>query len=467
MEAPRRSWRRRLALVAACAGAAVVPAAPVPAGADSEVPLTFSGRVEGTAVRYGLGAISTFADPGTAYTFAKVDSVVGIDGDRVLEMKAVGANLDPGTIVGAVIWAPGSSPLPPESGMHEARGFPFYSEAFHPTPEGQSKRTEKCFFNKEAQPSPECRAADAVMFSSGVVVPEEGVQVDGAPPLLSSTGFARAVGTDQGDLRIGETSSEAFVGPDEQGRLVSRHHATAREVVIAGTPVAATFSVSSEVVSTEEGATGTARCDAVITIAGQTLSSPEEINAALKAFGEASGHTIVFTPPTKPVVAPTASEPPGARASCQGARLEVVSRNTGVRLLYQLGDTMSVAAPLGVSLAADPSTGIDLPDGGGAIDVPTFTEDASFEQPFTAAPVTQTPAASSPPAQIAVDDGPATDQPVAAGPGPRYIRETLDALPIGAVTAGASIALGLGAWLLIAVVGSLARGGRLRLPGLG
>jgi hypothetical protein len=193
---------------------------------DKDIPSSMHGAVETQAVTVGNGALSLLVDPGTAYAYSTLDRDDYGGGSVNYAMTARGANLNLGTIAYAVLWPPPDCTTnnvscatsgqviyeikdgngntvykggPPNTGLHEAKGFPLYAEALYPPPpssDGTSQeRVYKCVLTKDGPGSPPtggsaddiCKQSDSIpMTAWAETIADE----------YRSTGYSRAEGFD-------------------------------------------------------------------------------------------------------------------------------------------------------------------------------------------------------------------------------------------------------------------------------
>lgn len=414
------------------------------APASKSPPLFFAARVEGFAVRTSATASARTVNPGSGYTVADLASTAGLDGSRSLQMKAVGSTNDPGDLGGAALFSPGS-PTPSST-------FPGYSEAFFPAFEevGQSQVAEKCALNRESREAPACRNQPGA-YALARVTP------DGAAPV--SEGFARNSG--QGES--GETTSRADIRPTAEGGIIGTQRNEGRDMAVAGTPIRVeSFLATSTVVATYAGVTGTGECNARVTVAGRPFESDADLQALLEPFTKATGVSVRYTPPTKVEVTETFG---GTKeVTCTGARFQVSGLPGGTSSDVIYGSTFATSSPT----SDKPLLGGDVPPIEAVLDATlgedTFSVPASTGAEASAAPPEVGAPSAAPSTSVPeVTSSAGGQQQVAAGPG--LIERRIATLPLAAGTAVAVTVLPLGVWLLLGVVGSLARGlPSLRLP---
>ncbi len=378
------------------------------------------------------------ANPGSGYTVADIASTAGLDGRRSLQMKAVASTNDPGDLGGAALFAD-------PDGATASSTFPGYAEAFFPTFEavGQSQISEKCAVNREPREEPACRDQPGA-YSLAQVTP------DGLKPTVK--GFARNAGTGES----GDTVSRADVQPTQEGGVVGVQLNEGRNLGVAGTPIQVeSFRATSTVVATYAGVTGAGECSARVSVFGQSFESDADLQALLGPFSDATGVTVRYTPPSKIQVKDTLG---GTKeVTCTGARFQVSGLPGGTSSDVIFGATFATATPTSDKAII----GEDVPPVDDVLRKTISSGTAGVDA--TSSPfVTPVPAASSVEGAAVTSDGGGQQQ-VAAGPG--LVERRIDTMPLAVGTAVAATILPLGLWLLLGVIGSLARGlPRLKLP---
>lgn len=275
---------RRL-LAVGLLGALVLGAAP-PSRAATPPPSFFAVRLEGYAARASSTVQARTLDPGTGYSFAKIDSTAALDGSRSLQMKATGTTNDPGNLGGAALFSP-------DSATQGTSRFPNFSEAFFPFFEevGQSTVAEKCAINAESKETPECRK-QAGPYALAKVVPDED-----AP---SAEGFARNGGSGEGG---GDSTTISRVSVRDDGGLIGVQRNEGRNIGVPDTPIVVeSFLAAATVVATPAGVAGEGECTAQVSVGGEAVTSDEELQALL---GPLSGAVVRYEPPTEPTVTET------------------------------------------------------------------------------------------------------------------------------------------------------------------
>ena len=404
--------------------------------AGSGPPLFFATRLEGFSVRPSATASARTANPGSGYSVADLASTAGLDGSRSLQMKAVASTNDPGDLGGAALFAD-------PDGATASSTFPGYAEAFFPAFEevGQSQIAEKCAVNREPREEPACRDQPGA-YSLAKVTP------DGAEPVVEA--FARNAGNGES----GDTISRADVRPTDDGGVIGVQLNEGRDMGVEGTPIKVeSFLATSTVVSTYAGVTGSGECTARVSVFGQAFESDADLQALLEPFSKATGINVKYTPPTKVQVKDTLG---GTKeVTCTGARFQVSGLPGGTSTDVIYGSTYATATPTSDKAII-------------GADVPPI--DDVLSTTVTAAPSGAAPS----PTEIASPTAPALEKPavtsdgggqqqVASGPG--LVERRIETMPLAVGTAVAAVVLPLGVWLLLGVIGSLARGlPTLKLP---
>lgn len=448
----RHSWaprRRRLPVLAA---AAVVAATAVPMIVGSSAtgqeatapPNTFSIRLEGYAVEANTFSTATAITPRTAYSFAKLNSVLDLDGGRGLDMEARGANGQYAGLEGAVIFA-GDTPT-------DGNNLPGYAQAFFPTFEGFSEVAEKCAANQtEAREAPECRDQNGP-YALARVVPDQ------------TSPVSEGIGRNQGGDGEGDARSRSVIQPQPDGTIRGTQSNEGTDQAVPGTPITVDSYVAEQTVVASIGAaTAEVSCEGEVSVGGQPVNDNRQLQEALAPLTIASDLRVTFEPASEPVI----EERPGGtlEAACHGPRFTVFSGGQGgTGTTYTFGRTF---AAVGVTEEADlsfgggdlggtppaPATPESADGGGGA---PTPGGGASDLAPPETAPATESDGGA--------DEG-ASAPDTEAISSPDLVRRSIDALPIGVLTAAAAGLLPLAIWMLLGVTGSLARGlPSLRLP---
>jgi hypothetical protein len=220
---------------------------------DKDIPPSMHGAVETQAVTVGNGALSLLVDPGTAYAYSTLDRDDYGDNSVNFSMTARGANLNLGTIAYAVIWAPpscgdtkngpcvlsgGYSPGAPNTGLHEAKGFPGYAEALYPPPPegdgGSQERVYKCVVNKDGEGSPPTGGSAQEVCKQSNSLPLT-AWAETVAAEYRSTGFSRAEGFDAaGVLAVRGSESLSDVQPLGGGKVRSTGYSNVSGISVLG-----------------------------------------------------------------------------------------------------------------------------------------------------------------------------------------------------------------------------------------
>jgi hypothetical protein len=486
-----------LAGPAGAAGAAIDPAT---------LPKSMHAAVETQAVTVGNGALSLLVDPGTAYAYALLNRDDYGGGSVAYDMTARGANVNPGAIAAAVIWAPPvckGNPNAPcilagngsgaNSGLHEAKGFPAYAEAlFPPPPSGPSQeRVYKCVVNKDGPGSPPTGGQPQQVCQAGGNNVPLTAWAETIGSEFRGTGFSRAAGFDvPAALSVGGSESFADVKPAAGGLLHATGYSEVHDISILGGQIRIQSVRSTAEILSGVGGTAKIRSSSCtytgLTVAGHAVDTSGnelpakqlqplldgvqaatkvkvEINPPVPATNttDASGkHSATCSGPvikltdlrTEPLVPVCAPIPPSSGipgcVPAAGNREEIsfgrINAVESVNAFSAFGDLTAAVDTVGSATGATSGTG-----------APAATVGSTSADSTTPSGTPQ-PAASvgSPKRATGGYRGPLT----------RTLKPNLAGVATAA--AGAAGALGFGVWLLIGVVGSLARGTPLRLPGL-
>jgi hypothetical protein len=485
------------------------------AAEDSEIPAALHGAVETQALTAGNGALALFVDPGTAYAYSTMDRDDYGGGSISYTMTARGANLNLGTIAYAVIWAApdcnqdanygciaSGGEGTPNTGLHEAAGFPLYAEALYPPPpkeNGESREfVYKCVVNKDAPGEAPtngaaadiCKSSDAVPLTSWAEAPGEE---------LRSTGFSRAAGFATDVVSVGGSESHSEVRYAGGGKLVSSGSSAVTDISILGGQIAiesskVTGSITSGVSGEPERK---ASCSfSGLTIGGQPvrvddISNPE-VQAALDQIAEATHYKVEIFPPS-PV---TLEEREGGKqvASCNGVKVFITDLNQGSPVpvcappvdpsvpecVPALGNRVeltfgAINVQQSVNDFAAPEIGGDLTGGltgavgdvggGGGADLsssaPAALPSGGGDADAAFAPAPSSGGGSGGATQAAPGSVAINGSQLTSATGGRNLGA------IGALTAAAATALMGGVLLLIGVVNALGSGGRLKIPFFG
>jgi hypothetical protein len=495
---PAVMGRRVLVVTVAALALGALGLAPGRAAAPADVAPALHGAVETQALTAGVGAISLFVDPGTAYAYSTMDRDDYGGGSVSYTMTARGANLNLGTIALAVIWAapechpedPSKSNGPcflsgghgtPNTGLQEAGGFPGYAEALYPAPPqdvGRSREAVyKCVLNKDAPGAAPTEGSAADICKSSDAIPLTS-WAEAIGDNLASRGFSRAAGFDvPGVLKVAASESRSDVHAADGGKLSSEGYSVLRDISIGGGQITIDSTrASAKIVSGSDGvADRSAACGFEgLTIAGQRVGIDDLKGDGLKPLldqvEQSAGLRVEILPPS-PVV--TEVREGGKQvAECTGIRVLITDVHDGSRVPGAPGlgnrfeftfGRISVAQSVnkfagppgaGASGLVDPAV---MPEVGNPVGPDVLG--ASFNAPESPAAI----GAGAPSAAPAVGGQPAGGggtYPSAVPVGGRNL-----AL-IGALTAASASAIGFVILLLIGVVGSLATGKPLRIPGL-
>jgi hypothetical protein len=426
-------------------------------------------------------------------------------------MTARGANLNLGTIALAVIWAapscdpadPSASNGPcvlsgglgtPNTGLHEAAGFPAYAEALYPPPpkeNGPSRETVyKCLVNKDAPgAAPTTGSAGDICKSSDAIPATSWAEAIG--DTYRSHGFSRAVGFDiPGVLKVAGSESNSDVKALAGGKLSSEGYSVLRDISLAGGQITIDSTrASGKVVSGSDGvADRSAACGFEgLTIAGQRMGIDDlqggNLKPLLDQVEKNAGFRVEILPPS-PVV--TEVREGGKQvAECTGIRVFITDMHTGSPVPAcgpQVDPTIPQCVPaLGnrfeftfgrISVQQSVNKFAGAPDAGASGIV-----DPGLLADIGGAPGADVLGTSIAAPEVPADIG-APSAPAAGGGQPSGSTGTgtyAAAVPahgrnlalIGALTAASASAIGFVILLLIGVVGALATGKPLRIPGLG
>lgn len=354
----------RAALAAALLGAGgwfgVAPAHATTPPAAADLPSSMHGAVETQALTIGNGAAALLVDPGTAYAYSTLDRDDYGGGSTSFTMTARGANLNLGTIPYAVIWAapscdPNEDPnapnvpcvlsgqvapgVAPNTGLHEAKGFPGYAEALYPPPPEDSgqpaqDRVYKCVINKDgpgAAPSNGelgsiCKQSDAIPLTAWA----EAIGSE-----YRTTGYSRAAGFDTGLLKVAGSESFSQVHPIAGGKLVSEGYSVLKNISLLGGQI--TIDAVRSQATVVGAATGDAARSASCTftglkIEGQTIASNgselpyDQVSPLLQQIADNTGYVVQLIPPS-PVVS-TLVEGSQDYVSCSGLQVKITDSHT-------------------------------------------------------------------------------------------------------------------------------------------
>lgn len=462
----RRRWRVVAGASSLAAGTALLLLPSMTASAASP-PTAYGAETEGKALYQNYNAVAA-VDPALPGSRAAVQ--VDPSASPQVLITTYGYANDPGTLAGAVLFAPGNPTTP--------SNFPGLAEAFYPVPD--QEHVAKCAANNDASNTTGSGACDQANTGTWYAVADASPKNPLGP---SGRGFASEQGANiAGSPFTGSNlTSESNVTPDQDGNLAVIQENKGSNIAIAGTPLVASFEASSHLKSTTSGVTGSATCTINFTMGGQAVpvdQAAQVLNQAGTVPG--SPYSYQFTPPTPPVID---SDSLGATASCTGAVLQVVDHVSNSSATYTFGTTVAHAATLGQTLSnssggssSSSSSSSDVSSSGGTAG---FTgSDSSGSSGGTASLTSGSSSAPSSdvaaPSTAAPSDS--TAAPAAAAPqqsapqqtnldnGPRLITKKVKPLPIGIVTALGTLGILLGSWFLLSSVAGLGRHG-VRLAG--
>ncbi|GAC1315990.1 MAG: hypothetical protein NVSMB12_12340 [Acidimicrobiales bacterium] len=439
-----------------------------PALAPASPPAEYGAAAQGKAIHENYNAVAS-VDP--ALAASRATAQVSPSGSPPVQLSSYGYSNDPGTLAGAVLFAPGNPTTP--------SNFPGLAEAFFPVPNQQ--HVAKCVFNNDATDTPRSGVCDQTRTDTEYALADVQPTNKLGP---SAEGYASVAGTTFGNgvpLVASHVTSLSLVVPNTKGELTVTQENRGTNIAITGTPITvASFEASTHLTSTKDQVTGTATCSIDMVIAGQHVPV-SQVQAALSALPKPpAGSPLVyaFTGPSKPVVAQDTESGAG---SCTGAILEISNPTTGNSVTYTFGETDARAAKLGTLLAglgplptsvlgsvpADSSTAPPAAPGPAA----AAATDTSPSAPASNEVVATTPTGST----VTLAPAPPNSAPALAAPAPtapsrgvrtRLVTRKVSAVPIGIVTAVGATALGLGGWALIAAVAALAKARGTRLSGI-
>jgi hypothetical protein len=473
---------------------------------DAELPTAIHGAVETQALTLGNGALALFVDPGTAYAYSTLDRDDYGGGSLSYTMTARGANLNLGTIAYAVIWAAPDCSADgnygciasggegtPNTGLHEAAGFPLYAEALYPPPppeKGESREyVYKCVVNKDAPgAAPTGGAAQEVCKSSDLVPLSAWAEAPGKD--IRATGFSRAAGLSSPFLAVGASESHSDVRYIGKGQLQSVGTSSISDISIMGGAIRIEqSSVAGRIVSGVNGeATRAAECTfSGMTIAGEKVSvndiSNGNVQTLLDSVADATGYRVRIFPPSPVVTAVT--EGGKHVAACSGVKVFITDLHEGspVPVCFpQISPDLPTCVPalgnrveitfgaINVQQAVNnlagrvPGIGTDRVGGGSVIPSGTTTspDDASTGETS----VGSSDVDANPPTDGAVTE-PAPDLALEGGQTQAVSAGDRNLGAIGALTALATTSLFGAILMLIGVVNALGNGGRFRFPTLG
>ena len=460
-------WRIVVGVTGLVAGAGAVAfpaglagaAAAAPA-ATSAPPAEYGAAAQGKAIHENYNAVAS-VDP--ALAASRATAQVSPSASPPIQLSSYGYSRDPGTLAGAVLFAPGNPTTP--------ANFPGLAEAFFPVPNQQ--HVAKCTFNNDATDTTRSGLCDQTRTGTDYALADVEPKNNLGP---SAEGYASVAGTTFGNgvpLVAGHVTSQSLIVPNAKGELTVTQENKGTNIAIPGTPITiASFEASTHLLSTAQQVSGTATCTIDVVIAGQhvPVSQVQHALSALPAPPAAGPLVYAFTAPTRPVVAQDAI---GGAGSCTGAVLEISNPTTGSSVTYTFGETDARAAKLGsvLSGAGSPPAAVGAPpsDSSATPPAPAAAPDSTPAAPTGTDVVSSTPTGAT--ATISPTPPPAAS-PNLAAPAPsgrvaqaRLLTKKISAMPIGIVTAAGATAFGLGAWALIGAVASIAKARGIRLSG--
>lgn len=323
---------------------------------DKDIPTSMHGAVETQAVTVGNGALSLFVDPGTAYAYSTLDRDDYGNDSVSFTMTARGANVNLGTIAYAVLWAApqcaegdenlpcmmsgGYDPHAPNTGLHEAKGFPAYAEALYPPPPADDaesqERVYKCLVNKDGPGSPPTGGEPAEVCKDRDYIPMT-AWAETIDDEYRSTGFSRAGGFDLGVIAVRGSESASEVRAVGEGKVRSFGYSNVSGISLLDGHIRID-NVYSEatIVSSDMGVDmkkSSSKCQMTGLSVGQELFSTdaagladERLQAALDQVAKETGFKVEILPPTKKPV----SKVDGAKftTGCAGLRVHITDMHT-------------------------------------------------------------------------------------------------------------------------------------------
>jgi hypothetical protein len=347
-----RSRLTMLARSAAAAGlllsfGAALPTGAAAAVAKKDVPTSMHGAVETQAVTVGNGALSLLVDPGTAYAYSTLDRDDYGEDSESFTMTARGANVNLGTIAYAVLWAPpacennnvpcflsgSKDPHMPNTGLHEAKGFPAYAEALYPPPPAtdaaSQERVYKCIVNKDGPGSPPgegkaqdiCKDKDFIPMSAWAeTIADE----------YRATGFSRAAGFDLGVLGVRGSESRSDVRAVGEGKVRSTGYSNVSGISLLGgyirvDNVYSEATIVSSDAGVDEKKSGSSCTFSGLTVAGQAFSrdAAEVADPQLqKALDEVAARTQYKVEIVAPARTPITFDEGKFKTECSGLQFK-------------------------------------------------------------------------------------------------------------------------------------------------
>jgi hypothetical protein len=487
----------------------------------ADLPSSMHGAVETTALTVGNGAAALFADPSTAYAYSTLDYDNYGEGSVSFTMTARGANLSLGTIPYAVIWAapecraeydgpngpcvlsgqiaPG---VAPNTGLHEAKGFPAYAEALYPPPPADSgeqpqDRVYKCVINKDGpgaaptggKAAEICKTSDAIPLTAWAeAIGDE----------YRATGFSRDAGADIGLVKVANNESYSDIRPIGGGKVVSEGYSVLQNIsLLDGQITIDSVKSAARIVSASSGEPYRATtCNfAGLKIEGQAIASDgtqlpyAQVEPLLDNIAASTGYKVELVPPT---LVSRVEEGAKQFVSCTGFQIKVTDTHTNFPvpacLPVQPADAVPQCVPalanreelsfgrITVQQAISNTVPLDL---GGTVDDALGSAGGGLVPGYDAsAPVSDVLGADLSAAGVGDlglgasgslsggGSGAGNNGSASLGTGSlQNASHRVNAASLGLLTAASSLAWLVGVLVLVGVVNSLATGRRLRLPG--
>ena len=390
---------RRSVTTAVRLGAATLVTAAVsffgPTCADAltakDLPPSMHGAVETQAITAGNGALSLLVDPGTAYAYSTLDRDDYGNGSVNFSMTARGANLNLGTIAYAVLWpAPdcetrnvtcvtsgqviygndespsGYSGPPPNTGLHEAKGFPLYAEALYPPPPdgggASQERVYKCVVTKDGPGSPPTNGAQASVCKTSDSMPMT-AWAETIADEVRSTGFSRAEGFDAGALAVKGSESTSDVRAIGGGLVKSYGASNVYGISMLGglitiDSVKSTSTIVSSTAGIDPKQTSSSCTFSGLSVAGQNFATTAGeladpgLQAALDQVAAQTGYKVEIIAPTDTDVAQV--DEGKFVAGCSGLQVKFTDTHTAAPLPCSPVDPPQAPAPPDDSFPAAP-----------------------------------------------------------------------------------------------------------------
>lgn len=475
------------------------------------LPTSMHGSVDTQSMIVGAGGFTLFFTPGPSYAYATFDYDRFDKGSPPdVKMVARGVMLNPGDTAGAVMWQPRSIQPPlcgidpqkpqqpkdttafllclaqPTGATEEAAGFPGYAEAFYPPFAGLPDRqhTHKCILNKDANGATPTGgsfgpACDAVPVGAAPGLANADTSIED----LSAVGFTRLAGASLTNLAFGVSEAKSFIQPDNDGNLVTEGYSAIRNVNLFNGLVTIESVKNSARIVNKPGARDALEARAACTFDGLQImgqgvpvdpKNGKPLTDGMKPLldgARQAGYDIQFVYPGG---AFTGTDKTGNKriASCEGLKIIITEIRAGsptsARAEVDLGYIRVQSSVNNASLdfgntSASSSSDLSNPS---VLGVTTSNVTESSPEPvttdtFAGAVPTETPSTE---AVTATASGPAATGQAAAFP-TKLVKIGPRTAAVVGWTLASTLAFGLAIWLLIGVVGALASGGPLRLPG--